>query len=225
MLEGHHLHVVHSHATMVDTRLSQVHGHTRVVELAVVIYDTALQTFLHPGGQTLHHALGGNELGAAVTETEGEDVIECQATEIEEVVPVAIVGDHEGLVFHQMRRIGLHAATFAQCLEHQHHVALLQVTYTAVHELCATARRTLGKVVLLQNGYLIAARGCIYGAAQTCGTATHYDKVPHHLCGAKAVNLSFTFHCIVCLVSVYFLTHVLCHSGHNGFQRYEEFST
>ena len=138
-------------------------GHARVVELPVVVDHAALQPLFDRGGDVFHHLLRRDELRTSVAEAEREQVVERQAAEVEEIVPVAVVRDDERLVLHQMRGVGLHAAAFAQRLEHQHHVAFLEVAHAAVHEFGRTARRAFGEVGLFEA----ALRSCPRVAAST----------------------------------------------------------
>ena len=176
--DARHGGLVDDRAAVLDAGLGEVDGHARVVELSVVVDHAALQPLFDRGGDVFHHFLGGDVLRTSVAEAEREQVVEGQAAEVKEIVPVAVVRNDERLVLHQMRGVGLHAAALAQRFKHQHHVALLQVAHAAVHEFGRAARRTFRKVGLLQAGYAHAARGCIHRDAESGRTAAYDYHVP-----------------------------------------------
>ena len=77
-----------------------------------------------------------------------------------------------------MRGVGFHAAAFAQRLQHQHHVAFLEVAHAAVHQFGRTARRAFGEVGLFQTSDAHAARRRVHRYAQSRGAAAHDYHVP-----------------------------------------------
>ena len=171
--------LVHDRAAVLDACLCEVDRHARVVELPVVVYDAALEPLFDRSGDVFHHFLCRNEFRSAVTEAEREHVVEGQTAEIKKIIPIPVVRDHEGLVFHQMGGVRLHAAAFAQRFEHQHDVALLQVADAAVYELGTAARSAFRKVGFFEQRHAHAARRGIDGDAETrCASADH-DDIPN----------------------------------------------
>ena len=168
--------LVHDRAAVFDARLREVDRHARVVELPVVVYDAALESLFDRSGDVFHYFFCRDEFRTAVTETERKHVVEGQTAKIEEIIPVTVIRDHECLVFDQVRGVGFHAAAFAQGFEHQHDVALLQVTYAAVHELRTAARCAFGEVGLFEQRYAQPAGRCVDRHAEARGApAYHYD--------------------------------------------------
>ena len=171
-------HLVGDRTAVLDAGLREVHGHARVVELSVVVNDTALETLLDRGGDVFHHLLGRNEFRTSVTETERKHVVEGQTAEVQEIVPIAVIRNHECLVLHQVGGVGLHASAFAQCLQHEHYVAFLQIAYTAVYEFRRAARRAFREVGLFEQCDAHAARRRVDCDAETRGAAADDDHVP-----------------------------------------------
>ena len=185
---------VHHRSAQVHARLRQVHRHAGVVKLAVVIDDAALQPLPDGRRQAPAHRRGAQKQRAAVAEAERQDIVECQAAEVKEIVPPAVVGNHESLVLHQVGGIALHAAALAQGFQHQAHIAALQVAHAAVHQFRTAARGTLRKVVTLQQRHLVTARGGIDGTSQSGGTAAYDNNVPRFIFITQTIYLFFSVH-------------------------------
>ena len=168
--------LIDDRAAVFDAGLRKVHGHTRVVELSVVVHHAAFQSLLDRSRDVFHYLFRRNVFRTSVAETERKHVVEGQTAKIEEIIPVTVIRDHECLVFDQVRGVGFHAAAFAQGFEHQHDVALLQVTYAAVHELRTAARCAFGEVGLFEQRYAQPAGRCVDRHAEARGApAYHYD--------------------------------------------------
>lgn len=171
--------LIDDRAAVFDAGLREVHGHTRVVELSVVVHHAAFQTLLDRSRNVFHYLFRRNVFRTSVAETERKHVVEGQTAEIKKIIPIPVVRDHEGLVFHQMGGVRLHAAAFAQRFEHQHDVALLQVADAAVYELGTAARSAFRKVGFFEQRHAHAARRGIDGDAETrCASADH-DDIPN----------------------------------------------
>ena len=171
--------LVDHRTAVLDAGLCEVHGHARVVELAVVVYDASFQSLFDRSGNVFHYLFCRNEFRAAVTETERKHIVESQSTEIKEIVPVTVVRDDERLVFYQVRGIGFHAAAFAQGFEHQHDVAFLQVTDASVYQLRAAARGAFREVGLFEQGHAETACRRIDRYAESRCSAANDDDIPN----------------------------------------------
>ena len=186
--------LVEDRAAMFDAGLCEVYGHARVVELPVVVDHAALQPLLHRRGKVFPHLLRRDEFRTSVTETERKQVVEREPAEVEHVVPMAVIRDDECLVLDQMRCVGLHAAALAQRLEHEQHVALLEVAHAAVHEFGRTARSALGEVALFEARDAQAACRGVHCHAQSRRAAAYDDHVPYLVSVGEFSDLRSSFH-------------------------------
>ena len=186
--------MVHYCAAMVDHRLCQVHRHAGVVKLPVVINHAALQPLFLNCGQVLLNRFWPNEARTPVAEPKRQHVVEREPAKVEEIFPMRVVGDDKRLVLHQMRSVALHETTLPERLEHKLHIAVLQVAHTAMHELCATARCGLGKVILLQQRHTVAPGSSIDSASQPRGSAAHNYHIPYLAVLAYRLDLFTAFH-------------------------------
>ena len=66
-----------------------------------------------------------------------------------------------------MRRVLPQNAPFFQRFHYQRNLPLLQITHATVHQLGAAARRSLPKIMLLQQQRFVAARCCVERHADT----------------------------------------------------------
>ena len=77
-----------------------------------------------------------------------------------------------------MGGVGLHAAPFAQRLEYEHDVALLEVAHAAVDELRGAAGGAFGEILALEQRHGVASQRGIDGAAEPRGSAAYDHYVP-----------------------------------------------
>jgi hypothetical protein len=77
-----------------------------------------------------------------------------------------------------MRRIFAEQPAFAQRLEYERDVALLEVTNPAVHEFGTAAGSAFGKIVLLHQQRAVPSRGCVDGNAEARRASADDEKIP-----------------------------------------------
>ena len=130
---GHY--AVGQHSATSGSAAHQGDGQTRVVKLAVPVLHAADQAL---GRQARRHLQGlgtAQEFCAAQTAPTGKQVIGLQTGAVKSALPPAVAGHDKGQGLGQMRRVGQHGAALLQRFTHQGHVALREVTHTAMREL------------------------------------------------------------------------------------------
>ena len=176
---GNNLGAVGNNATLLHAGLCQVASHTGVVELTVVINNTTLQALGNRSWEIVAKSLCCDKARATITETKREDIVECQTTEVEEILPMAVVRDYEGLILNEVWSILLHQTTLVESLTHQVYLQLLEIANTAVNEFCRTARGTLCKILTLEERNTVTTGCGINCTTKTGCTATYNHKIPH----------------------------------------------
>ena len=182
--EPGHAHVVEERGALLGRGLDQVDEEPRVVELAVVVDDPAAEPLGLDRRQPFEGLLAGQDLRIAEAVLAGKDVVDLQADAVEGRLPPVVVGDDEGQVADQMRRVLAHEAALLERLHHEGNVALLEVTDAPVHELGAPARGALAEVVLLEQEHVVASRRRVDGDPGAGGAAAD----DHHVPGVAALR-------------------------------------
>ncbi len=149
-----------------------------IVELAVVVDDAAAQLFGLEGGQALEGLLARKQARCAEAVLAGEQVVELEADAVEGRLPPGVVGNDEGEIVDQVRRVLAKQAALFQGRHDERDVALLQVANAAVDELGGAAAGSFTEVVGLDENYTEAARGGIHGNAHAGCAAADDGDVP-----------------------------------------------
>jgi len=96
-----------------------------------------------------------------------------------------------------VRRIGLHAAPFAQRFEYQCDIAVLQVTHPSVHQFRTPARSALCEIILFEQRYAVTAQYRIYRAPQSGGAAPDDYHIPYPAFIGQQFQALFPLHIII----------------------------
>ena len=166
---------------MLDSGLSQIDRHARIVELPVMIQDTAPQLVGGQRGNRFPRAFAAQIAGPTEGKAAGHQVVKRQPDSVKRSFPPSIARNDERLVPDQMRRVAAHQPPLLERLEHQPHVALSQIANASVYELRTFARRRFGKIGLLQQSHPESARSRIDGDSQPGSAPSDHDEIPRAL--------------------------------------------
>ena len=170
--------VIQRRAPEVHHGLRQMNRQPRVIELSVVINHAAVQALRLQRGNAPQRFLAREHLRTADAQPARQQVIRLHPHAVERPLPPLVARHDEGLVMHQVRRVLDEQSPLAQRLQHQRHVALLEIPNPAMHQLRAAAGRALGEVMLFQQQRAITARSCLHRRAQTRRAAADDQHVP-----------------------------------------------
>ena len=173
--------VIDRDGSVLDSGLSQIDRHARIVELPVMIQDTAPQLVGGQRGNRFQRAFAAQIAGPAEGKAAGHQVVKRQPDSVKRSFPPSIARNDERLVPDQMRRVAAHQPPLLERLEHQPHVALSQIANASVYELRTFARRRFGKIGLLQQSHPESARSRIDGDSQPGSAPSDHDEIPRAL--------------------------------------------
>ena len=179
------LRVVEQRRALLGRGLHEVDQQPRIVELAVVIDHPAAQALGLDRRQALQRLVTREDFRGAETVLPGQHVVDLESDPVERRFPPVVVGDDEGQVAHQVRRVLPQDAPFLQRLHHERDVALLEIAHAPVHQLRTATRRALAEVVLLEQQHLVAARGGIDGDPDSSGAAADDREVARAVHGPQ----------------------------------------
>ncbi len=158
--------------------LGEVDREPGVVELAVVIDDAASEAAGLDGGKPLERFFAGEVSRRAEAELSREGVVDAEADAVERSFPPVVVGNDEGELVDEVRRVLAQPAPFLEGFQYEGDVSLLEVAHAAVHELGAAAGGAAGEIPRFQERRPVAARGGVDGAPEPGGAAADNDDVP-----------------------------------------------
>src|SRR6185312_9903834 len=102
--------------------------------------------------------------------------------------------NNKSKIAYQARRVLAQDASLLQRFHHQRNMSLLQITNTAVYQLCAPAGSSFAKVASLQQQHVVSAGRCVNrNTSPGCATANDND-VPRHMAVAPPMNHFRTVH-------------------------------
>jgi len=117
----------------------QADRHARVVELPVVILDASAKPVQMDVRDARDDLLAPDETARLQIQASGERVVQLQTDAVERPFPPLEARHDEGQRMHEVRRVAMEQASFAQRFAHQSEVKLLQITHATVDELGAAA--------------------------------------------------------------------------------------
>ena len=142
-----------------------------VVELAVPVFDAALQPPRLGAGQQAQRFGAAQPFGTAQAGLAGQRVVHLQAGAVERRFPQLVRGHDEGQRLRKVRRAAQDVHALVQRLAHQVDVALRQVAHAAMHQFGGARAGALGEVVCLDQHHAVAALGRVQRHAQASGAA------------------------------------------------------
>ena len=170
--------VVEQTGPLLDGGLRQVDQQAAVVELSVVIEDAAAQAVLGERGDAFEDLIAREQLGSAEAVLARQQIIDFQPHPVERSLPPEVIRHDKRQIADEMRRVLKQEPTLLQGLDHQGHVALLEIPDAAMHQLRRPARGPLAKVALLEQRHAVPACRGIDGNADTRGSAADHDQIP-----------------------------------------------
>ena len=177
--------VVNGHATEILERAQQRDRIAGIVELAVVIENAAAQAFAFDARKFFQCRLAREHFGMPEGQFPREPFIDFETDPVVRKRKIAVSGDDEVEVVHQVRRIAQHEAALAQSIQNQRHVHLLEIAHAAVHQLGAAAGGFFREVGALHQQGAIPSRRSFNGGAEAGSPAANHQYIPGRRIAAK----------------------------------------
>ena len=191
--EAYGFNIIDGHAAEIFQRAQQCDSIAGIVKLAVVIENTATQAVAFDAREFFECGLAGEHLGMAEGKFSREAFIDFEAHPVIRKRKIAVGGDDEVEIVDQVGRVAQHVAAFAQSIENQREVHLLEVAHAAVHQFGAAAGGLLGEVGALHQQSAIAARCGLNGGAEAGGPTADHQYVPGRRIAAEFLQNFIAF--------------------------------
>ena len=127
--------IINQQRTAGGRRARQHQRQTRIVKLAVPVFDAAAQVLRVGGRQQRAGLCAAQEFGGTEPGFASQRVVGLQADAIKRRFPPMVRRHHKGKRLRQMRRIGKQQGALLQGFAHQRNIALRKVAHTAMHQL------------------------------------------------------------------------------------------
>ena len=176
--ETSHAGMVQHASPVVNCRSRQSDRESSIVELTVKILHASKQVLRLNIWNPSHRLLSREQMRRRKVQLARQSVINLESDAEKWSLPPLVAGHDERQVVHEMRRVAVHESTFAQGLQDERDVTLLEITNPAMHELGATAGCAFRKIRGLEKDCAEAACGGIHRDPETGCPAANDGNIP-----------------------------------------------